>query len=185
MQCSLRLRGRLDSVLKDFSKTFKQSITRTCYIYYSLSNANIEEGDGCLTSNRVGFRRVKMKFVLNFLCLPVCESIDIRNNLGEFQKLAECTVVEGYLKIVLMNDIPSENFRHLSFPKLREVTDTLILFKVDGLQSLSQLFPNLALIRGQNLIHNYALIIFELSSLENVGLTKLMRIARGGVRYVL
>lgn len=91
-------------------------------------------------------------------------------------------MIEGHLRIALIDHgITDDSFENLTFPKLREITDYLILLRVDGLKSLSQLFPNLALIRGQTLVHNYALIVFELDSLENVGLGNLTRISRGGV----
>jgi hypothetical protein len=120
--------------------------------------------------------------ILIFIFLSVCESIDIRGDLLGFQRLASCTVIEGHLKIVLIDhEIIEDSWKNMTFPKLREITDYLLLLRVDGLKSLFQLFPNLALIRGQTLVHNYALVVFELDSLENVGLENLMRISRGGV----
>jgi Receptor L domain len=111
----------------------------------------------------------------------VCESIFIRNSVRWFQQLAGCTVIEGHLRIMIEGGT-EEQFRNLTFPKLREITDYLLLLRVDGLKTVSQLFPNLALIRGDNLFHNYAFVVFELESLENIGLDKLMRISRGGIR---
>uniref|UniRef100_A0A8C4DZ59 Tyrosine-protein kinase receptor n=1 Tax=Dicentrarchus labrax TaxID=13489 RepID=A0A8C4DZ59_DICLA len=117
------------------------------------------------------------------ICGP---SIDIRNEISEFKRLENCTVVEGYLQILLINDktnnIHQELFRSLSFPKLTVITDYLLLFRVSGLDSLSMLFPNLSVIRGRNLFYNYALVIYEMTSLKDIGLYNLRNITRGAMR---
>ena len=38
------------------------------------------------------------------------------------------------------------------YPDLREITDYVLVYKAHMLRSLSDLFPNLAVIRGNNLI---------------------------------
>ncbi|XP_059362480.1 insulin-like growth factor 1 receptor isoform X2 [Carassius carassius] len=129
---------------------------------------------------------------LSTICLwsahgEVCgPHIDIRNDISEFKKLENCTVVEGYLQILLIgdknNNLNQEHFRTLSFPKLNMVTDYLLLFRVSGLDSLSMLFPNLSVIRGRNLFYNYALVIFEMTSLKDIGLYNLRNITRGAIR---
>ncbi|XP_029008650.1 insulin-like growth factor 1a receptor [Betta splendens] len=117
------------------------------------------------------------------ICAP---SIDIRNDITELRRLENCTVVEGYLHILLITDktnqINQDAFRSLSFPKLTVITDYLLLFRVSGLDSLSVLFPNLSVIRGRNLFYNYALVIYEMTSLKDIGLYNLRNITRGAVR---
>ncbi|CAB1425011.1 unnamed protein product [Pleuronectes platessa] len=117
------------------------------------------------------------------ICGP---SIDIRNDISEFKRLENCTVVEGYLHILLINDktnnINQEGFSSLSFPKLTVITDYLLLFRVSGLESLSMLFPNLSVIRGRQLFYNYALVIYEMTSLKDIGLYNLRNITRGALR---
>uniref|UniRef100_A0A8C7ZWL0 Tyrosine-protein kinase receptor n=1 Tax=Oryzias sinensis TaxID=183150 RepID=A0A8C7ZWL0_9TELE len=117
------------------------------------------------------------------ICGP---SIDIGNDINEFRLLENCTVVEGYLQILLIgdknNNANQEVFRSLSFPKLTMITDYLLLFRVSGLDSLSTLFPNLTVIRGRNLFYNYALVIFEMTSLKDIGLYNLRNITRGAIR---
>uniref|UniRef100_A0A3B4XXZ6 Tyrosine-protein kinase receptor n=1 Tax=Seriola lalandi dorsalis TaxID=1841481 RepID=A0A3B4XXZ6_SERLL len=114
--------------------------------------------------------------------LPVCPSKDIRNNVTNLQSLENCTIIEGHLKILLMFKTKTEDFRGLSYPKLRVVTDYVLLFRVYGLEALSDLFPNLTVIRGNNLFFNYALVIYEMLQLKEVGLHSLMNITRGAVR---
>uniref|UniRef100_A0A672Z557 Tyrosine-protein kinase receptor n=1 Tax=Sphaeramia orbicularis TaxID=375764 RepID=A0A672Z557_9TELE len=122
------------------------------------------------------------------LTLSLCgPGIDIGNDISEFKSLENCTVVEGYLQILLIgdknnNNINQEVFRSLSFPKLTMITDYLLLFRVSGLDSLSTLFPNLTVIRGRNLFYNYALVIFEMTSLKDIGLYNLRNITRGAIR---
>uniref|UniRef100_A0A8C7JBP1 Tyrosine-protein kinase receptor n=1 Tax=Oncorhynchus kisutch TaxID=8019 RepID=A0A8C7JBP1_ONCKI len=117
------------------------------------------------------------------ICGP---SIDIGNDISEFRRLENCTIVEGYLQILLIGDknynLNQEVFRSLSFPKLTMITDYLLLFRVSGLDSLSTLFPNLTVIRGRNLFYNYALVIFEMTSLKDIGLYSLQNITRGAIR---
>uniref|UniRef100_A0A3Q3K1Z3 Tyrosine-protein kinase receptor n=1 Tax=Monopterus albus TaxID=43700 RepID=A0A3Q3K1Z3_MONAL len=93
-----------------------------------------------------------------------------------------CTVIEGHLKILLMFRTKPEDFRGLSFPRLTVITDYLLLFRVYGLESLSDLFPNLTVIRGNHLFFNYALVVFEMLQLREIGLHSLMNITRGAVR---
>lgn len=102
--------------------------------------------------------------------------------MTNFQRLENCTIIEGHLKILLMFKTRSEDFRGLSFPKLQVVTDYVLLFRVYGLETLSDLFPNLTVIRGNNLFFNYALVIYEMRDLKEMGLYSLMNITRGSVR---
>lgn len=112
----------------------------------------------------------------------ICHSKDIRNNVTNLQVLENCTIIEGHLKILLMFKTKTEDFRGLSYPKLRVVTDYLLLFRVYGLETLADLFPNLMVIRGNNLFFNYALVIYEMLQMKEVGLHSLMNITRGAVR---
>uniref|UniRef100_A0AAY4BLE4 Tyrosine-protein kinase receptor n=1 Tax=Denticeps clupeoides TaxID=299321 RepID=A0AAY4BLE4_9TELE len=130
--------------------------------------------------------KVYLKPVPSSLSTVCGLSIDIRNDIGEFKKLENCTVVEGYLHILLIGDKTNhanqDVFRTLSFPKLTVITDYLLLFRVSGLDSLSALFPNLNVIRGRNLFYNYALVIFEMTGLKDIGLYNLRNITRGAIR---
>ncbi|GAB0096780.1 insulin receptor [Sergentomyia squamirostris] len=111
-----------------------------------------------------------------------CGSIDIRNKLSQFEKLRNCTVVSGYLNIVLLDRFNESHWTNLSFPELREITGMLVIFRVFGLKSFKQLFPNLTVIRGQDVLANYALVVFEMPDLENLGLRSLLSVQRGYVR---
>nr|BAA03068.1 sIRR-1 [Rattus norvegicus] len=114
--------------------------------------------------------------------LEVCPSLDIRSEVTELRRLENCSVVEGHLQILLMFAATGEDFRGLSFPRLTQVTDYLLLFRVYGLESLRDLFPNLAVIRGARLFLGYALIIFEMPHLRDIGLPSLGAVLRGAVR---
>nr|XP_014967830.1 insulin receptor-related protein isoform X1 [Macaca mulatta] len=114
--------------------------------------------------------------------VEVCPSLDIRSEVAELRRLENCSVVEGHLQILLMFTATGEDFRGLSFPRLTQVTDYLLLFRVYGLESLRDLFPNLAVIRGTRLFLGYALVIFEMPHLRDVGLPALGAVLRGAVR---
>ena len=44
------------------------------------------------------------------------------------------------------------------------------------------MFPNLSVIRGRTLLHNYAFVIYEMLSLQEIGLKSLTNIVRGDIR---
>ncbi|KAM4575044.1 insulin receptor b [Fundulus diaphanus] len=135
--------------------------------------------------------RAQMVFFILCTCIickyglingEICPSKNIRNSVNNLRTLENCTIIEGHLKILLMFGAQTSDFKGLSFPKLRVVTDYVLLFRVYGLESLSDLFPNLTVIRGNNLFFNYALVIYEMLQLKEVGLRSLMNITRGAVR---
>ncbi|XP_017372513.1 insulin-like growth factor 1 receptor [Cebus imitator] len=111
------------------------------------------------------------------ICGP---GIDIRNDFHQLRRLENCTVIEGYLHILLISK--AEDYRSYRFPKLTVITEYLLLFRVVGLESLGDLFPNLTVIRGWKLFYNYALVIFEMTSLKDIGLYNLRNITRGAIR---
>eukprot|EP00094_Tigriopus_californicus_P010060 TCALIF_09701-PA protein Name:"Similar to INSR Insulin receptor (Homo sapiens)" AED:0.09 eAED:0.20 QI:0/0.77/0.8/1/1/1/10/426/1712 len=117
---------------------------------------------------------------------PVCPSLKIQTN---FKDLRGCTVIEGSLVIMsgfeTMNLGPDDYLRkNLSFPELREITDYLLVFKAGRVLSFSTLFPNLAVIRGNKLLGNWALIIFQNENLAEIGLLSLTSILHGGVKII-
>ncbi|OCT69203.1 hypothetical protein XELAEV_18040513mg [Xenopus laevis] len=111
-----------------------------------------------------------------------CGSMDIRNDVSQFRKLENCTVIQGNLQILLMFGTKPEDFRGLRFERLTMITEYLLLFRVYGLESLRDLFPNLSIIRGTDLFFHYSLVIFEMPHLRDIGLHSLTNILRGAVR---
>uniref|UniRef100_A0A914ZU15 receptor protein-tyrosine kinase n=1 Tax=Parascaris univalens TaxID=6257 RepID=A0A914ZU15_PARUN len=123
-----------------------------------------------------------------------CRSLDIRNSPGmafqdketndKWSTLSNCTVMEGDFSVSM---ITSANYTHESFPvfeHLRVITGHLLVFQVSALRSLKRMFPNLRVIGGQELIMNYALVIYQNTHLVEVGLPKLTTIINGGVRIM-
>uniref|UniRef100_A0A8C5RS57 Tyrosine-protein kinase receptor n=1 Tax=Laticauda laticaudata TaxID=8630 RepID=A0A8C5RS57_LATLA len=113
---------------------------------------------------------------------PVCESMDIRVDPAQLRRLENCSVIEGSLQILLMFTASGEDFRSLAFPRLVLITEYLLLFRVYGLESLRDLFPSLAVIRGGSLFFSYALVIFEMPHLRDIGLRSLTNVLNGSVR---
>lgn len=75
-------------------------------------------------------------------------------------------MIEGFLMISLVDKYNESHYENLQFPLLTEITDFLLVYRVNGLKTLMKLFPNLRLIRGNTLIKDYALIIYEMMHLS-------------------
>lgn len=103
-------------------------------------------------------------------------------NLDDLKNLEGCRVIEGSLKIVRINDVTEKSFENISFPDLREITGSLVIYGVSGLKSIGNLFPNLVRIHGNELVLSYAFILFENPDLEYVGLSNFKSIAKGAVK---
>lgn len=88
-------------------------------------------------------------------------------------------MVEGSIRIFLLNGDFNLGW---TFTLLREITGYLIIHKVSGLKSISQLFPSLVRIHGTELFQDYSLVITENPDLEDVGLANLSSIANGAIR---
>lgn len=112
-----------------------------------------------------------------------CRSKDIRFSVQAFNQLKNCGVIEGHLTIAIMDgSVNGTIMDGLEFPLLTEVTEFVIFYRVLGLTSLGKLFPNLRVIRGNSLIADYSLIVFEMPNLKEIGLKSLIEISRGSVR---
>lgn len=112
------------------------------------------------------FMRVRIQ-ILHVLC-QACDGFSNRN-LQTMTKIGLKCVF--WLQIVLFEHTTIEDFQNISFPELLEIRGFLVLFRVYGLTSLSRLFPNLVLIRGLDLLTDYALIIFDMPHLQEVRIT--------------
>ncbi|XP_058839778.1 insulin-like receptor, partial [Topomyia yanbarensis] len=96
----------------------------------------------------------------------ICGSVDVRNSPTNLDRLKDCVVVEGFVHILLIDKYTEASFENYSFPLLTEITEYLLLFRVNGLKTLRKLFPNLAVIRGSSLVSDYAIVIYELMHIE-------------------
>ncbi|CAB4063694.1 INSR [Lepeophtheirus salmonis] len=84
----------------------------------------------------------------------------------DFKALENCTIIEGHLAIYDIAEVePSALSRKLSFPKLREITDFFIMYNANAFESLATLFPNLTVIRGDDLVMNYAFVVIYCNNL--------------------
>lgn len=103
----------------------------------------------------------------------ICPSIHVQNDLVELNKLENCSVIVGNLTILFLEqtDDPAD-FEKFTFPELTEITGYFLMLRVYGIQSLGDLFPNLAVIRGRDLFRDYAFILFEVPDLKEVGHSK-------------
>lgn len=63
--------------------------------------------------------------------------------------------------MTLIDNFDSAPPEEVYFPDLVEITDFFLLYHVKGLSSLANIFPNLRVIRGNELLTDYALAIYE------------------------
>ncbi|KAJ9594149.1 hypothetical protein L9F63_014405 [Diploptera punctata] len=112
----------------------------------------------------------------------ICPSMDIRNKAQALERLSGCRVVEGFVRVVLIDKANETEYEPFTFPELQEITDYLLVYRVTGLTSLGHLFPNLTVIRGNSLFVDYALVVYEMFQLKELGLKSLTTILRGSVR---
>jgi hypothetical protein len=96
----------------------------------------------------------------------ICGSLDVRNNVQDLQKLSGCRVVEGSVRVVLIDKANESDYDKFTFPELHEITDYLLVYRVTGLTSLGRLFPNLTVIRGNSLFVDYALVVYEMFEMK-------------------
>lgn len=68
--------------------------------------------------------------------------------------------------ISLVDKYNETDYDGLEFPLLTEITGFLLLYRVNGLKSLLQLFPNLRIIRGNDLINDYSLVVYEMMHMQ-------------------
>lgn len=113
-----------------------------------------------------------------------CGSIEFKqnnNSVLSLKKYRNCTVIEGNLEIFFLEDENISDY-NISFPYLKEITGYLLLYRIFGLTSLEQLFPNLSVIRGNTLFLGYAFTLYEMMDLQEIGLRNLTKIVHGSIR---
>ena len=95
-------------------------------------------------------------------------------------KLKNCTTLYGNLVIRHgRGSAPGARVRPY-FPNLREITGYLVIGLYDG--DRLNILPSLSVIRGLQLIHNYAFVIYYNQDLKEVSFSSLTTILHGGVR---
>lgn len=108
-----------------------------------------------------------------------CGSKDIRYEPKQLQLLENCKVIFGNLRISDMPDARKEDFDEFTFPNLNQVTGFVIVHYVSGLETLSNLFPNLVSIKGDETFRGSSLVIRSNMNLTSIGLKSLTRIGNG------
>ena len=67
----------------------------------------------------------------------------MRLHKANLSALEGCEVVEGFVHIIAPKNETGDYFLNQTYPLLREVTGYLLVYRVQGLLSIGQLFPNL------------------------------------------
>ncbi|CAG0883369.1 unnamed protein product, partial [Darwinula stevensoni] len=125
----------------------------------------------------------------------ICPSLKITDSTVRSRQLdpfLNCTIVDGHVWVVMTDThrtfASSPSSPHVSilantsFKHLREIANHLFVYQNKALQTLSGLFPRLTVIRGQQLFHNFALLIYQNEYLQNIGLHQLTSVMEGPVR---
>ena len=98
--------------------------------------------------------RSKYECLFLYLFFSVCGTTTIKKR-EDLSYLNNCTVIEGNLVLSLgvmepsVKTIPTFNE---SFPQLREITDYFLVYESRFSVRLTDIFPNLAVIRGNKLL---------------------------------
>ena len=108
----------------------------------------------------------------------VCEGARLTYSTNNIKNLEGCNVVEG--SVIL--SVGYHHSTNISYPDLVEITGYLMIYSLEGIKSVGDLFPNLTRIHGQELFQKYSLIIVGNTDLESIGLTHLKSISRGSIR---
>lgn len=85
--------------------------------------------------------------------------------------------------ITLIDKYNETDYDGLEFPELTEVTDFVLLYRVNGLKSVGRLFPNLRMIRGNNLVHDFSFVVFEMMHLQVCFILKHLSILYSLTKY--
>ncbi|KAK8738694.1 hypothetical protein OTU49_004016, partial [Cherax quadricarinatus] len=110
-----------------------------------------------------------------------CGTIEIIGNASLLEQYQLCTVIEGHLRIQLIDDY-NPTWPLLGLPNLTQVTGYVLLYRLSYLRTFRHLLPRLAVIRGDNLFHGHSLVVFGNIFLREVGLTNMTNILKGSVR---
>nr|XP_027238382.1 insulin receptor-related protein-like [Penaeus vannamei] len=117
----------------------------------------------------------------SFIIVNGCGSVEVTANATRLQDFRHCTIIEGHLRIQLTGD-NNETWDDLSLPELTQVTDYVLIYRVSHLSTLDTILPRLAVIRGNVLFHEHALVVFGNIHLRELGLSNLTAILKGSVR---
>lgn len=94
--------------------------------------------------------------------------------------LKNCTVIEGNLQVMFMfNNVDASNYTAVVLPDLVEITGYLLMYRVNGLSSLGQIFPNLRVIRGKSVFYSLSLALYEMEDLVSISLRNLTYLGSG------
>lgn len=99
-----------------------------------------------------------------------CGHVEVRNDISYLKMLRHCTKVRS-LTIALMFNNSVESIKNAYYPNLREIVEYFIIYEVNNITTLGQIFPNLQLIRGKKLFMDYAFVITRTPELKEVNIT--------------
>ncbi|XP_067952059.1 insulin-like peptide receptor [Watersipora subatra] len=102
-------------------------------------------------------------------------TITIGNQVEDLDKLKDCSVIDGNVEIKwIYSHVSVHNYTNVQYPQLVEITGYLLIYRVNGLLNLGQLFPNLRVIRADvETFWDYGLVLYENENLMSISLNNL------------
>ncbi|XP_026730918.1 insulin-like growth factor 1 receptor isoform X2 [Trichoplusia ni] len=155
---------------------FQNLFERRMFVCVSLSHSLVVAGLLIYLLSGVTCQRLDLTYPNR---TGICKG-GLFTSIPHLRDLDGCVVIIGSLEIFIERS-EVEGFRNVTFRELREITEYLVIYRVRGLKSVGNLFPNLTRIRGAKLLNNFALIVYDNGNLIEIGLYRLLKIDRGGV----
>lgn len=98
----------------------------------------------------------------------------VGNTANSLLWLRNCSIIEGSLQVIwIVNEVTPANYTNIVLPDLEEITGYLLFFRVSGLQTIGQIFPNLRVIRAEEIFYGFGLVIYEVDDLQSISLANL------------
>lgn len=112
-------------------------------------------------------------------------SFKIGQDINKLLELRNCTVIEGNLDILWMIRNPRpENYTNVVLPNLLEITGSLLFFRVNGLEDIGRILPNLRVIRARDGdLYGYGMALYEMENIQSISLSKLGYLGKGLVAH--
>lgn len=104
----------------------------------------------------------------------LCDTVELKKGIQtreDFRReLSGCTEILGSLVIARVHYVNESFFDGLSFPDLKVIRDYFVMFSIEGLTSIGRLFPNLAVVGGNEYLPNtlYSIVIYFMPDLKEV-----------------
>ncbi|XP_055906079.1 insulin-like receptor [Eupeodes corollae] len=107
-----------------------------------------------------------------------CGSIEIHNE-DDLKKIQGCVRIGGYVQLTNFRITNTSNIA----TSIEEISNYLLVYRIEGLESLEDIFPSLTIIRGHDLLFDrYSLVVYENREIRDIGLKSLLKVRNGHIK---